>query len=104
MLDAIDTHWIDHLENMEDIRSGATLQGYGQKDPLNLYQNEGYTLFLDLMATIDGDIARRIMLYTARVERQAKREEVNATIQSAGRLAQEALEQAFRDSKKKNKK
>ena len=103
MLDAIDTHWIDHLENMEDIRSGSTLQGYGQKDPLHLYQNEGYVLFVNLMATIDGDIARRIMLYTARVERQARKEEVSASVKSAARLAQDALEQAFKDSKKKKK-
>lgn len=100
MLDAIDTHWVDHLENMEDIRSGATLQGYGQKDPLHLYQNEGYALFVNLMATIDADIARRIMLYTARVEREARREEISAGVHSAARLAQDALEQAFKDSKK----
>ncbi len=98
MLDSIDSHWIDHLENMEDIRSGAGLQGYGQKDPLHIYQNEGYILFTQMMGEVDADIARRVLLFTARVEREAKKTEVSAGIQSAARLAQEALEQAFRDS------
>jgi preprotein translocase subunit SecA len=104
MLEAIDTHWVDHLENMEDLRSGVTLQGYGQKDPLHLYQNEGYAMFVNLIATIDADISSRIMLYTARVERQAKREESLASAKSAARMAQEALEKAFADSQKKKKK
>lgn len=104
MLDAIDKHWVDHLENMEDLRSGASLQGYGQKDPLNLYQNEGYSLFVDMMSMVDSDIARRVMLYTAKAERQAKKEEGRASSRSAARNAQEALEQAFRDSQNKKSK
>lgn len=103
MLDAIDTQWVDHLENMEDIRSGAGLQGYGQKDPLNIYQNEGYILFTNMMAAIDADIAKRVMLYTARIERQARKQEVASSVKSTARLAQEALEAAFKDSQKKKK-
>lgn len=103
MLDSIDTHWVDHLENMEDLRSGSSLQGYGQKDPLNLYQNEGYNLFVDMMASVDLDIAKRVMFYTARAERQARKSESAARAKSAARLAQEALEQAFRDAQSKKK-
>ena len=98
MLDSIDTHWIDHLENMEDIRSSAGLQGYGQKDPLHIYQNEGYVLFIAMMSVVDADIARRVLLFTARVEREAKKTEAQASVKSTARLAQEALEQAFRDA------
>jgi len=103
MLDSIDTHWVDHLENMEDLRSGSSLQGYGQKDPLNLYQNEGYALFVDMMSSVDSNIAKRVMLYTARAERQARKSEIAAGARSAARLAQEALEQAFRDAQNKKK-
>jgi preprotein translocase subunit SecA len=104
MLECIDSAWIDHLENMEDIQSGAKLQGYGQKDPLNIYQNEGYSLFVDMMASVDNDIAKKVMLYTTRIERQARKEESKATVKNAARLAQEALEQAFKDSQSKSKK
>jgi preprotein translocase subunit SecA len=98
MLDSIDRLWIDHLENMEDIRSGAGLQGYGQKDPLHIYQNEGYILFSQMMSDVDMDIARRVLLFTARIEREAEKIETAASVKSAARLAQEALENAFRDS------
>jgi preprotein translocase subunit SecA len=101
MLDSIDSHWIDHLENMEDIRSSAGLQGYGQKDPLHIYQNEGYVLFTQMMADVDAHIARRILLFTARVEKEARKMEAQAAVKSAARLAQEALEQAFRDAQSK---
>lgn len=104
MLDTIDRLWIDHLENLEDIRSGAELQGYGQKDPLNIYQNEGYELFVRMMRDIDMEIARKVLLYTAKAEREAERVETRAANKSAARLAQEALEQAFRDSQKKSSK
>lgn len=101
MLDSIDSHWIDHLENMDDIRSSAGLQGYGQKDPLHIYQNEGYVLFTQMMADVDAHIARRVLLFTARVEREARKMEAAAAVKSAARLAQEALEQAFKDSQNK---
>lgn len=104
MIDSIDSHWIDHLENMEDLRSGAGLQGYGQKDPLHIYQNEGYVLFIQMMAEVDADIARRVLNLTSRTEREARREEAAASVKSAARLAQEALEQAFRDAQSKNSK
>ncbi|MFW5719686.1 MAG: preprotein translocase subunit SecA [Candidatus Dojkabacteria bacterium] len=101
MLDNIDVHWIDHLENMDDIRSSAGLQGYGQKDPLHTYQNEGYVIFSQMMAEIDADISRRILLYTARAEREARKTEGQAAAKSAARTAQDALEAAFRDAQQK---
>jgi preprotein translocase subunit SecA len=104
MLDTIDKYWVDHLENLEDIRYSAELQGYGQKDPLHTYQNEGYDLFVQMMAIVDMDIARRVLLYTAKAEREAEKVESRAASKSAARLAQEALEQAFKDSKDKNQK
>ncbi|BDQ04658.1 MAG: protein translocase subunit SecA [Candidatus Dojkabacteria bacterium] len=104
LLDSIDSHWVDHLENMEDIRSGAGFQGYGQKDPLNIYQNEGYILFSQMIDSIDQDIASRVLLYTARIERQARSYEVEAALKRAARLAQESLEQAFKEAQQKRKK
>lgn len=111
MLEGIDVHWIDHLEDMEDIRHNSGLQSYGQKDPLNTYQNDGYAMFTQMMDEVDGELSERILLYTAKAERTARVEESAATAKSAARSAQEALEEAFKtaqslkeaNSKKKSK-
>ncbi len=51
MLQNLDTIWKDHLLNMDHLREGIGLRGYGQKDPLQEYKREGYDLF---MAMIEG--------------------------------------------------
>ncbi len=53
---AIDTHWMDHLDTMDYLRTGIGLRGYGQRDPLVEYQKEGYQLFQQLLATIKASI------------------------------------------------
>ncbi|MEF3168365.1 MAG: preprotein translocase subunit SecA [Deltaproteobacteria bacterium] len=51
MLQNLDTFWKDHLLNMDHLREGIGLRGYGQRDPLQEYKREGYDLF---MAMIEG--------------------------------------------------
>ena len=51
-LRAIDTHWMDHLDAMDYMRTGIGLRGYGQRDPLVEYQREGFQLFQRLLDTI----------------------------------------------------
>ncbi len=51
LLQNLDTIWKDHLLNMDHLREGIGLRGYGQKDPLQEYKREGYDLF---MAMIEG--------------------------------------------------
>ena len=48
----IDEAWVDHLSNMEHLRDGIGLRGYGQRDPKNEYKKEGYNLFLNMMAKV----------------------------------------------------
>jgi preprotein translocase subunit SecA len=52
MLQQIDTLWREHLQQMDALRESVGLRGYGQKDPLIEYKNEGFELFLDMMANI----------------------------------------------------
>ena len=47
---AVDKHWQDHLTEMEDLRRGVGLRGYGQKDPLSEYKSEAYRLFEEMMS------------------------------------------------------
>ncbi|MDP3758600.1 MAG: preprotein translocase subunit SecA, partial [Candidatus Daviesbacteria bacterium] len=59
-LNTIDTLWIEHLDTMDDLRSGIGLRGYAQRDPLIEYKREGFDLFEKLMVRIDYEIVRRI--------------------------------------------
>jgi len=52
MLQIIDKQWVDHLQDMEHLKEGIGLRGYGQLDPLKEYQKEGFTLFEELMDRI----------------------------------------------------
>lgn len=60
MLSSIDMLWMDHLDAIENLRSGIGLRGYGQKDPLVEYKNEAYQMFERLISAIDDEIVHRI--------------------------------------------
>ncbi len=49
LLQTLDNLWKDHLLNMDHLRDGIGLRGYGQKDPLQEYKREGYDMFMDMM-------------------------------------------------------
>jgi preprotein translocase subunit SecA len=55
-LEEIDREWVDHLTNMEHLRDGIGLRGYGQRDPKNEYKKEGYNLFLNLIANVSSNV------------------------------------------------
>jgi preprotein translocase subunit SecA len=59
-LNTIDTLWIEHLDTMDDLRSGIGLRGYAQRDPLIEYKREGFELFEKLMVEIDYEVVHRI--------------------------------------------
>lgn len=60
LLRTIDTLWIDHLYDMEHLREGVRLQGYGQRDPLVEYKREGYRLFQQLLAEIQKGVVTTV--------------------------------------------
>jgi len=68
MLQAIDTLWKDHLLAMDHLKEGIGLRGYGQKNPLQEYQREGFDMFQDLMNRLDADIVEK--LYTVQLARE----------------------------------
>jgi preprotein translocase subunit SecA len=67
-LRTIDLLWVEHLNSMQELRTGIGLQGYAQTDPLVAYKAEGYRLFQQLLHTIDSQTTRTIF----RVERVEK--------------------------------
>jgi preprotein translocase subunit SecA len=56
----IEQAWVDHLQNMEHLRDGIGLRGYGQRDPKNEYKKEGFNLFLNMMASISSKVLTRL--------------------------------------------
>ncbi len=52
LLQIVDTHWKEHLLNMDHLKEGIGLRGYGQKNPLNEYKREGYEMFMDMVGRV----------------------------------------------------
>ena len=51
-LQMVDTYWKDHLLNMDHLKEGIGLRGYGQKNPLNEYKREGFEMFANMIETV----------------------------------------------------
>ena len=73
-LRVIDTHWMEHINEMSILREGIHLRGYGQENPLRAYTAEGYEKFDDLLDTIDTDITR--FLIHAEIRQNTERKQV----------------------------
>lgn len=74
LLKVIDRKWMDHIDDMDQLRQGIGLQAYGQKDPLVEYKMSGYEMFDTMSAGIQEDTLR--LLYHVRIEQKVEREEV----------------------------
>ena len=74
LLKVIDRKWMDHIDDMDQLRQGVGLQAYGQRDPLVEYKMNGYEMFDAMTANIKQDTVR--MLLHVKVEQKVEREEV----------------------------
>ncbi len=74
LLKAIDRKWMDHIDDMEQLRQGIGLQAYGQRDPLVEYKMSGFDMFDSMIASIQEDTVR--LLYHVRIEQKVEREQV----------------------------
>jgi preprotein translocase subunit SecA len=61
LLQVVDSYWKDHLLNMDHLKEGIGLRGYGQKDPLREYQREGFEMFTDMVQRIKGETVSTLM-------------------------------------------
>ncbi|KKP55033.1 hypothetical protein A2436_02265 [candidate division WS6 bacterium RIFOXYC1_FULL_33_9] len=59
ILQSIDRFWMEHLDNMQDLREGISLRNLAQRDPLVEYKNEGFRLFDTMLKTIDENVVNR---------------------------------------------
>ncbi len=76
LLKTVDRYWMDHIDNMEELRKGIHLRAYGQKDPVVLYRMEGFDMFDQMIASIREDTARLMLTVQIRQKEEPKREQV----------------------------
>ena len=74
LLKVIDNKWMDHIDDMDQLRQGIGLQAYGQKDPVVEYKMSAYEMFNAMTQAIQEDTVR--LLYHVRVEQKIEREQV----------------------------
>ncbi len=74
LLKVIDNKWMDHIDDMDQLRQGIGLQAYGQRDPKVEYKMIGYEMFDEMTRAISADTIRT--LYRVKIEQKAEREEV----------------------------
>jgi preprotein translocase subunit SecA len=94
MLEALDRNWKEHLLNMDHLREGIGLRGYGQKDPKEEYKREGFEIFRDMLGTIKENSLRA--LCHLRIEKEVSEEEFQ-------HKEQQSMEYSSTDGEEKKK-
>ena len=74
LLRVIDRHWMNHIDDMEQLRQGIGLAAYGQKDPLVEYKMQGFGMFDDMIASIQEETVKT--MFSLRIEQKIEREQV----------------------------
>ena len=82
LLQMVDTHWKEHLLNMDHLKEGIGLRGYGQKNPLDEYKKEGFNLFMTMIETVKEQVVGTLLRVqvvqddeVARMEEEQRRKE-----------------------------
>ena len=77
LLKSIDTHWVNHLTHMENLRTGVGLQAVGQRDPLTVYRSEGQRAFAELTRQMQRDVTHTLFHVTLAPEAPPARSSPN---------------------------
>jgi preprotein translocase subunit SecA len=93
MLSVLDSQWKDHLLNMDHLREGIGLRGYGQHDPVVEYKRESFDMFEEMMKRFQEDTVRYLYLMQV-LERPVE----SVTVNAAGEASAPAMEPARADS------
>ncbi len=85
VLEEIDRAWIDHLTNMDHLRDGIGLRGYGQRDPKLEFKKEGFDMFTAMMASVDSNVLSKLFHTEFRRAEDVERFEERETAMAAQR-------------------
>ncbi len=72
ILQQIDNLWREHLQSMDSLRESVGLRGYGQKDPLIEYKNEGYDMFLEMMTNMRRNVIYSMFMFQPKSDKETK--------------------------------
>lgn len=76
LLRSVDTNWMDHIDNMDQLRQGIGLRAYGQHDPVVEYRNDSYDMFEAMTNTIREQTSKLVLTVRLRHNEEVKREKV----------------------------
>jgi preprotein translocase subunit SecA len=99
LLRAVDTLWMDHIDNMEELRQGIYLRSYGQRDPVVEYRIEGFEMYDAMIEQIKDDVTR--MMLTVQIGGAApEREQVAKPTAASGASDGTLQQQPVKNTKK----
>lgn len=84
LLRSVDSHWMEHIDAMDELRRGIHLRAYGQHNPVIEYRNEGYDMFNAMTESIREETSRMILSVQIKREEDVKREKVATETGSSG--------------------
>ena len=84
LLRSVDRLWMDHIDNMDQLRQGISLRGYGQKDPVVEYRIEGFDMFDEMIDSIREESIKMLLRIEVKQAGQAPRREQVTHATSAG--------------------
>ncbi len=74
LLKIVDEKWMEHIDNMDELKRGVGLRAYAQRDPIVVYREEGSVMFDQMILDIKYDVVRLLMHATKRDEKQERKE------------------------------
>ncbi len=95
LLKSVDTYWMEHIDNMDQLKQGIRLRAYGQHDPVVEYRLEGFDMFDDMIESIRQDTAKLILVAPKRVleiqRRQAEIERARKEMEEKAAAAHQVI-------------
>ncbi len=76
LLRTVDEYWMEHIDNMDELRRGIGLRAYGQHNPVVEYRNDGTDMFNDMIDSVKEETAKRVLTVVVRKNEEVKREKV----------------------------
>ena len=102
LLKSVDTHWMDHIDAMDQLKAGIRLRSYGQHDPVVEYRLEGFDMFDEMIENIREDTVKLMLIMPKRVYEMQKRQEAIEAARRAAQQAAAAARQAAAEAAQKN--
>ena len=72
LLQVVDKHWIDHIDNMDKLKRGIALRAYANEDPVNAFKKEGMEMFEEMTASIQEETVRFLLNVNVNIEKRPR--------------------------------